>query len=460
MPKHRPLHRRSPRRTEPVLAGLRVRVDPRVQIPGLNPQCRSEFRARLIDAWGRTPLSISVLSRPDHVPQICCRPAEMLAHVVDHGICQRCTDSTSAAGSAGATVTRRTHGRQDRRAPGLARTNRSREDAEKGGGQRLDRQRAGVLRLLHLRAGRGAGLPEHLLPVGQPAGRHRRVVRDVRCRLRGPADRRVRPRPLGGHPRSKDGAGPLHAADGRVDVPGRAAAHLQRDRHLGADPAGHPAADPGLRGRRRDLRRQRDDPGTLAVRPARATSAASPCRACRPARSSPPRCSCRCPRSCRRKPSSPGAGGFRSCSARSSWSPVTSSGAGSTRPPPSGGGRARRGAGSADRHGRQGERQRHAAGHLHGADERDPDGGDGVRCDVCDQRRVRRRLDHDELPVDLGVRQHRRGHPDPVRREPVRQDRPSAGDDRRLPRAPGSWPTRTCTSSARQPRRWRSCSRS
>ncbi len=44
---------------------------------------------------------------------------------------------------------------------------------------------------------------------------------------------------------------------------------LRGDRDLGADPAGGPAADPGLRGRRRDLRRQRDDPGALAVRPAR-----------------------------------------------------------------------------------------------------------------------------------------------------------------------------------------------
>ena len=84
----------------------------------------------------------------------------------------------------------------------------------------------------------------------------------------------------------------------------RPAADLRGGRRLGADPAGHPAADPGLRGRRRDLRRQRDDPGTLAVRPTRLLRAASPCRACRPARSSRPRSSCRCRPSCRRKPSS------------------------------------------------------------------------------------------------------------------------------------------------------------
>ena len=57
-----------------------------------------------------------------------------------------------------------------------------------------------------------------------------------------------------------------------------------------------------------------------------------------------------------------------------------------------------------------------------------------LRRHVRDQRGLRRRPDLDELPVDLGVRQHRRGHPHPVRRQPVRRDRPASGDHRRLPR--------------------------
>ena len=39
--------------------------------------------------------------------------------------------------------------------------------------------------------------PTIMFNAGRPAGRHHRVVRDVRGRLRGPADRCVRPRPLG-----------------------------------------------------------------------------------------------------------------------------------------------------------------------------------------------------------------------------------------------------------------------
>ena len=84
---------------------------------------------------------------------------------------------------------------------------------------------------------------------------------------------------------------------------------------------------------------------------------------------------------------------------------------------------------------------------LHGADERDPDRGDGVRRDIRHQRRLRRRFDHHQLPVDLGVRQRRRRHPDPVRRQPDRPDRPPPGDHRRLPGLRASWRTRTCTSS-------------
>ena len=43
-------------------------------------------------------------------------------------------------------------------------------------------------------------------------------------------DRRVRARPLGRHPRPQERAGAVHAADGRLDLPGRAAAHLPAGR--------------------------------------------------------------------------------------------------------------------------------------------------------------------------------------------------------------------------------------
>ena len=82
-------------------------------------------------------------------------------------------------------------------------------------------------------------------------------------------------------------------------------------------------------------------------------------------------------------------------------------------------------------HGRPGERLGHAARHLHGADERHPHGGDGVRRDLRHERRLRRRAHDHELPVDLGDRQHRRGDPDPVRRQPDRQHRAAAGHHRR-----------------------------
>ena len=150
---------------------------------------------------------------------------------------------------------------------------------------------------------------------------------------------------------------------GRLDLLRRAAAHLRRDRHLGADPAGHPAADPGLRGRRRDLRRQRDDLGTLAVRPTRLLRQLHPAgRAGRPdlrRRDLPAAVRDHAEGSLRVA----GAGGSRSCSARSSSlagyyirrqvdeTPAFQEEA-----------EARRGAGRADRHGGQGERRRHAPG--------------------------------------------------------------------------------------------------
>ena len=99
-----------------------------------------------------------------------------------------------------------------------------------------------------------------------------------------------------------------------------------------------------------------------------------------------------------------------------------------------GGGSPRRGAQGADRHGGQGEWRRHAPGHLHGADERRSDHGDRLRGDLCDQRGLRSRVEDVRLPLDHGGREHRRGDPHPVRRQPLRSDRSTPGHHRRLSR--------------------------
>ena len=309
----------------------------------------------------------------------------------------------------------------DRSSSHRARTNRrSTRRPEEGRGQRLDRQRAGVLRLLHLCAGRRAGLPGPLLPVGQ----RRRSPSSPRSRRSASATSPVRSVPSswatsGDKYGRKRSARAVHAAD-RLPPPSASACCPPTQRWAsGADPAGGPAADPGIRGRRRDLRRQRDDPGALAVRPSRLLHQLHPAGRAGRTDSSPPLSSCRCRPSCPRTPSRPGAGGSRSCSARSSCSPVIIIRRKVPRDPGlRGGSRSRRGAAGPDRLGVQGERHRHGSGVLHGADERHPDRGDGIRRHVRDQRRLRRRPDSHELSVDLGLRQHHRRRPDPVRRQP------------------------------------------
>ena len=156
-------------------------------------------------------------------------------------------------------------------------------------------------------------------------------------------------------------------------------------RHLGAGPAGRPAADPGLRGRRRNLRRELDDPGARAVRPPRLLRQLH--AAGRAGRPDPRRRRVPAARGLHaaRTRSIAGAGASRSCSASSSSSPATSSGARSTRRRPS-----PRKASTARCRRRRSSRpfqtswRRHAARRLHGADERDPGRRDHLR------RRLRR----------------------------------------------------------------------
>ena len=111
--------------------------------------------------------------------------------------------------------------------------------------------------------------PQIFFPSGESHGRHRRLARDLRRRLRRATDRRLRARPLGRHARPQERADPVHVPDGLLDHGGRRAADLPAGRAARAGAARHPAPDPGLRGGRRDLRRQLDDPRARAVRPAR-----------------------------------------------------------------------------------------------------------------------------------------------------------------------------------------------
>ncbi len=77
------------------------------------------------------------------------------------------------------------------------------------------------------------------------------------------------------------------------------------------------------------------------------------------------------------------------------------------------------------------ELARHAARHLHGADERDPGRRHDLRRRLRGPGRLRHRLREGRLPVDPGDREHRGRRGDPVRRQPVGQDRPAPADHRR-----------------------------
>ena len=135
-----------------------------------------------------------------------------------------------------------------------------------GHGQRLDRLGARVLRLLHLRDRRVADLPADLLSQGRSEDRDHRVAGDVRRGVCRAAHRRLLPRPHGRHPRPQARAADLHVHHGLLHHRRGPAADVRTGRPAGAGAAGAAAPDPGLRGRRRDLGRQLDDPGACAVR--------------------------------------------------------------------------------------------------------------------------------------------------------------------------------------------------
>ena len=126
-----------------------------------------------------------------------------------------------------------------------------------------------VVRLLHLRHGRGAGVQRGLLPVVRPGDRDPGRVRLVLRRVHRAALRRRGLRPLRRPDRPQADAGVLAAAHGRGDGAHGPAARLRLDRHLGADHAGPPAVRPGLRRRRRVGRRGADGRGARTGPPAR-----------------------------------------------------------------------------------------------------------------------------------------------------------------------------------------------
>ena len=117
----------------------------------------------------------------------------------------------------------RRHRRQHRRPGGQQRAADPRRQPD-GHGHR-------VLRLLHLRHRRGAGLPATVLPRRRSGHRHAGLARHLRDRLPGPADRVGGVRALRRPHRPQDHAGRGAAHDGRLHRGHRRLAHLPVDRH-------------------------------------------------------------------------------------------------------------------------------------------------------------------------------------------------------------------------------------
>ena len=198
--------------------------------------------------------------------------------------------------------------------------------------RRRDRTNLGGLRLLRLRHRLGPGVPGRGVSLREPADRHALQFRDLRPRLRGPADRF---RDLHGGrppPRARRQAHHRVVPARRVDRLDQLPAELRRYRVLVDRDAGRLPHRPGRRARRR-LGRPR-----LAIGPERAAepsglvrhgarNSARPSASWWPAGSSPSSCSI-----CRRRISCRGAGVIRSSSPSRSMSSRSSRGCGSWRP--------------------------------------------------------------------------------------------------------------------------------
>ena len=127
-------------------------------------------------------------------------------------------------------------------------------------------------------------IPADIFPLGESYRRHRRFACDIRRRLRCTAYRRVLSGTLGRHPWPEDCADPLHVPDGASprSLVGLLPTYQQVDRLWRWCSGCHLAPRPGLRGRRRNIRGQFNDPGTCSIWPARILCVLSRCKAYRP----------------------------------------------------------------------------------------------------------------------------------------------------------------------------------
>ncbi len=145
-----------------------------------------------------------------------------------------------------------------------------------------------MVRLLHLRNGRRAGLQHLVLPGIRPSGRHPAGFHDVRHRIRGASAGRDRLRALRrpGGPQARAGDGPV--PDGRLHDADRAAADVRRHRSGRPRAARRPAPAAGhRRGRpvgrsRADRHRERPAGAAWPVRQFRAAGSAGRADAVQP----------------------------------------------------------------------------------------------------------------------------------------------------------------------------------
>ena len=178
--------------------------------------------------------------------------------------------------------------------------------------QRVDRQRAGVLRLLHLRHRPRPWSSRSSSRLCNEAYAHRLAATFGEPTWLARSARSAQA-PRRDTDRTQDSALPDPVRDGPGHVPDRGPADLRAGRRRRTDPAGLRVFQ-GPGGGRRAVEREFHLPGACTGRPPRVLHQLHPGRHAGAATSWPPRSSSRSPR-CRRRPCCRGAGGSCSCSA-------------------------------------------------------------------------------------------------------------------------------------------------